>query len=91
VKAFVDPDICIGCGVCETIAPNVFQLSDGGFAVVIVDEVPAGTEGDVRQAAEECPEGAISQGATKYVIDPAKCTDCGTCASVCPTEAPKPA
>jgi ferredoxin len=60
VKAFVDPDICIGCGVCETIAPNVFQLSDGGFAVVIVDEVPVGTEGDVRQAAEECPEGAIS-------------------------------
>jgi len=27
----------------------------------------------------ECPAGAISEGETQYVIDPAKCTDCGFC------------
>lgn len=35
----------------------------------------------------ECPVQAISQGETKYNIDPAKCTDCGNCVSVCPVSA----
>ncbi len=37
--------------------------------------------------ASECPEQAISEGDSKYTIDPALCTDCGTCVSVCPVEA----
>jgi ferredoxin len=35
----------------------------------------------------ECPENAITAGDPKYIIDPDKCTDCGDCAEVCPTEA----
>ena len=38
----------------------------------------------------ECPVDAISEGDTKYVIDPDLCIDCGACASVCPVEAPNP-
>lgn len=38
-----------------------------------------------------CPEGAISEGDTKYVIDAAKCSDCGTCLENCPVESPHPA
>jgi ferredoxin len=34
----------------------------------------------------ECTEGAISEGDPIYVIDPAKCTECGSCAEVCPVE-----
>ena len=33
-----------------------------------------------------CPVEAISEG-EKYSIDPDLCTECGTCASVCPSEA----
>lgn len=36
----------------------------------------------------ECPEGAITDGAGKYVIDPDKCIECGACADVCPVGAP---
>jgi ferredoxin len=36
-----------------------------------------------------CPEGAISEGDTIYVIDAALCTSCGTCLENCPVEAPK--
>lgn len=36
--------------------------------------------------AENCPVGAISEGADKYVIDADACISCGTCASVCPCE-----
>ena len=34
----------------------------------------------------ECEQGAISEGDGKYVIDPALCTDCGTCVDVCPAD-----
>ncbi len=35
----------------------------------------------------ECPNSAISEGDSIYVIDPEKCDDCETCVSVCPVEA----
>jgi len=44
----------------------------------------------------ECPNKAIKEGDTTYVIDPARCTECvgahasPRCAEVCPVEAPKP-
>lgn len=39
----------------------------------------------------ECPEGAISEGDSQYVIDPSLCKDCGSCAEVCPTDSCIPA
>ena len=44
----------------------------------------------------ECPNQAIKEGDTVYVIDPARCTECvgshssSKCAEVCPVDAPKP-
>jgi len=43
----------------------------------------------------ECPNQAISEGDTIYVIDPEKCTECvgsypsSRCAEICPVDAPK--
>ncbi len=37
MKAVIDLDACIGCGVCESIDPEVFQLQDDGKAHVISD------------------------------------------------------
>lgn len=34
--------------------------------------------------ADECPNGAIIQTETQYVIDQELCTECGICESVCP-------
>lgn len=33
----------------------------------------------------ECPVDAISQGDSKFEIDPNLCIDCGACEAVCPT------
>ena len=44
----------------------------------------------------ECPNKAISEGETMYIIDPAKCTECvgsyasSRCAEVCPVDACQP-
>lgn len=35
----------------------------------------------------ECPQGAISEGTERFVIDAQKCTDCGSCAESCPVGA----
>lgn len=35
--------------------------------------------------AGECPVGAISEGATQFVIDADVCIDCGACEAICPT------
>ncbi|MGN0383432.1 MAG: DUF362 domain-containing protein [Eubacterium sp.] len=36
--------------------------------------------------AAECPVGAISEGADKFVINPDECIDCGACEGACPTD-----
>jgi ferredoxin len=59
MKVKVDEDLCLGCGICEGLAPDVFSMANEPFAEVLVDVVPAEMEDDVRQAAEECPEEAI--------------------------------
>ena len=60
MKTFVDSDICMGCGICEVIAPKVFRLDTEPYAVVLVDEVPVEEEGHVREAMDQCPEQAIT-------------------------------
>ena len=60
MKVFVDPDTCLGCGICEGIAPDVFTLGPEIYATVKLNPVPANLEADVRDAADQCPEEAIS-------------------------------
>ncbi|MFF0081844.1 ferredoxin [Streptomyces canus] len=60
MKAAVDDDRCRGHGICCSTCPDVFDLSDDGYAVVLVPEVPAEHENDVRRAARSCPEHAIT-------------------------------
>ncbi|MEX5634263.1 ferredoxin [Parafrankia sp. FMc2] len=61
MKVVVDEDRCCGHSTCATLCPEVFTLSDDGFAVVTVDEVPAEFERVVHEAVSNCPERAISE------------------------------
>jgi ferredoxin len=60
MKATIDRDGCIGCGVCADICEEVFQMADDGLAEVIVDEIPAGLEADAQEARDNCPTEVIS-------------------------------
>lgn len=55
----VDHDLCIGCGMCTGIAPNVFQLNNSGKADAISDAEADGRDA-VQEAIDTCPTAAIS-------------------------------
>ncbi|MBA9005351.1 ferredoxin [Thermomonospora cellulosilytica] len=61
MKVTVDEDRCRGHGVCCALCPEVFDLSDDGYAVVLTPEVPAEFEEAVRTAVRQCPERAITE------------------------------
>jgi ferredoxin len=60
MKAYVDKDTCISCGLCPSLCPEVFEMEDDGKAGVITDEVPEGAKDAAKEAEESCPVNAIS-------------------------------
>ena len=61
MKVFVDSDRCQGHTLCSMIAPDSFVLSDiDGTSSPVSEVVPADQEDLVREAAQSCPEQAIS-------------------------------
>ncbi len=60
MKATVDRDACISCGLCATISPEVFEMDDEDIAIVIADPIPEGEVDSAKEAEESCPTDAIS-------------------------------
>ncbi|RMG93818.1 MAG: RnfABCDGE type electron transport complex subunit B [Candidatus Dadabacteria bacterium] len=94
--AHVDRERCTGCGACVGACPKrIIDLVPAdrcvyvrctnphrGKAVTAVCSV--GCIG-CRRCEKTCPFDAISMDRDLARIDPAKCTSCGLCATVCPT------
>ncbi len=59
MKVVVNRDNCIGCGACEALCPEVFQIDDEGLSTVINNENLE--EEKVMEAIEGCPTSAISK------------------------------
>lgn len=55
----VDPDLCIGCGLCAEICPEVFYMNDDDIADVLEDANCDDVD-CCEEAAESCPTEAIS-------------------------------
>ena len=54
----VDQELCIGCGTCETLCPQIFELSDASKAKV---KQSASSDVDcIQEAINSCPAQAIS-------------------------------
>ncbi len=56
----VNKDVCIGCGACQAMVPEVFEIDDDGLAFVMDDAKINENKADVEEAIENCPTGAIS-------------------------------
>lgn len=59
MKATIDRDGCISCGVCPSVCPEVFRMGEDGPAEVYVDTVPADVEDTAKEAEESCPVSVI--------------------------------
>lgn len=57
MKAKVNEN-CIGCGLCNSICPQVFTMTDEGVATASSD-ISEGQEKSVHEAADSCPVDAI--------------------------------
>jgi ferredoxin len=62
MKVHVDEEVCAGFRVCLGILPELVDLHEDGYAVVLIGdgEVPPELEDLVRRAASQCPSNAIS-------------------------------
>ncbi|MEI2811566.1 MAG: ferredoxin [Nocardioides sp.] len=60
MKISVDFTLCESNGVCEAMAPDVFELDDDNFLVVKTDQVTAENATEVNRAVAGCPRAAIS-------------------------------
>jgi ferredoxin len=56
-----DRDACQGHNRCYLLAPELFDVDDDGYAVLLVDgDVPAELAPKAQLAADNCPEYAIA-------------------------------
>lgn len=68
MKVFVEDDLCIACGNCIEICPEVFQWNDEGISEAVTDEVPPDMVETAHEAVESCPTDAIKEeGAPKGI------------------------
>lgn len=59
MKAFVDKETCVGCGLCAGTAPDVFRMNDEDKAEAYA-EVADAAKAEAVEAMDGCPVQAIT-------------------------------
>lgn len=55
-----DPDRCASLGMCEAVAPALFEVGADGVLRVLVERPDDGLRDLVEEAVDACPTGALS-------------------------------
>ncbi len=58
MKVKVSAELCVGCGLCVSTCPDVFEMQEDK-AIIKGDTVPAQAEDCTKQSKDECPVEAI--------------------------------
>lgn len=59
MKAHVDKDTCISCGLCPSTCPEVFHFDADDKAEAIEGEIPENVMSEAEEARDGCPVSAI--------------------------------
>lgn len=57
MRITIDKEACTGCGVCESLCPDVFQIGEDEKAHIVNAE--SCNESNCQEAADSCPTQAI--------------------------------
>ncbi len=60
MKVRADYDLCEANALCESFAPDVFQLDDDDNLNLLTEEVTPGNVERVKQAVAACPKAALT-------------------------------
>ena len=60
LKNLVSKELCIGCELCPSLAPELYRMDDDGKAVSIKEDISSEERVDAKEAADSCPTNAIS-------------------------------
>lgn len=59
MKIELDRTKCTGIGMCESVAPDFFEIDDDGELVMLRDAVDGAEVADVEAAVQACPTAAL--------------------------------
>jgi ferredoxin len=60
MKIVLDENKCSSLGMCESVAPDFFEVGDDGALVVLDSEPPDSRRALMEEAVAACPTGALS-------------------------------
>ncbi|ABG94457.1 MULTISPECIES: ferredoxin [Rhodococcus] len=60
MKICVDRTKCTGLGICESLAPDIFEIDDAGGLLLLREDADDSVIDDVRAAIEGCPTEALT-------------------------------
>jgi ferredoxin len=60
IHVVIDRDPCIGCGMCEGLAPEVFRVNPETLKCEIIGEVTPENKADVMDAVQSCTMQVLS-------------------------------
>ncbi len=60
MKVVVDFDLCQSNGICQGLAPEVFEVDDDGYLQLLQEHPDDSLRGKVEMAVNSCPVQAIS-------------------------------
>jgi ferredoxin len=55
-----DTTICASIGMCEAVAPDVFEIGDDGALTILIPNPPEDRRAEIEQACADCPTNALS-------------------------------
>lgn len=60
MRVVLDPTKCSSIGMCESVAPDVFEVGDDGALTLLEPEQPEERRALMQDAVASCPTGALS-------------------------------
>ncbi|MBN9735609.1 MULTISPECIES: ferredoxin [unclassified Pseudonocardia] len=60
MRVVVDYDKCTGLGLCESLAPEFFEVQDDGSLTLLQSEAGEDQRAELEEAVRSCPTEALS-------------------------------